>query len=80
MEFVVKTNHLQPVRCTFTKTIQLYETMVVRHGVMTVGTTGGGKTTVLNVNTYFSIISCNIQLHISNNLLWEGGGCKEATV
>lgn len=40
--------NLQPIPALVTKTIQLYETMDVRWGVMLVGPTGGGKTSVLH--------------------------------
>lgn len=34
---------------SYGQVIQLYETMLVRHGVMLVGPTGGGKTTVYTI-------------------------------
>lgn len=40
--------NLQPIEQQITKNIQLYETMCVRWGVMLVGPTGGGKTSVLH--------------------------------
>lgn len=35
--------------CIYVKVIQLLETIIVRHGIMTVGPTGGGKTSVLKI-------------------------------
>ncbi|KAL0488326.1 dynein heavy chain [Acrasis kona] len=41
--------NLQIVPCFVNKIIQLYDTLIVRHGVMLVGPTGGGKTSARDV-------------------------------
>lgn len=46
---IMTEKNLQPELCMIHKVIQLYETMIVRWGVMLVGPTGGGKSAILNV-------------------------------
>jgi dynein heavy chain len=48
---LLKDNNLLEVKDWFIKIIQLYETSLVRHGFMVVGTVGCGKTTIMNILT-----------------------------
>lgn len=50
IEDVMVVQGLQVEATMIKKVIQLYETMIVRWGVMLVGPTGGGKSAILNVS------------------------------
>ena len=45
----LEAGNLQPDRSFVSKTVQLYETSSIRHGVMIVGAAGSGKSTILRV-------------------------------
>jgi len=49
MKIVIQAKGLQPHKFFLDKVIQLYEMIVVRHGLMVVGPTGGGKSCNLHV-------------------------------
>ncbi|KAG5177491.1 dynein heavy chain and region D6 of dynein motor-domain-containing protein [Tribonema minus] len=49
MKTVIEDHGLQPHPFFITKVIQLYEMIVVRHGLMVVGPTGGGKSSNIKV-------------------------------
>ena len=49
MKYIIQIQGLQPNAWFITKVIQLYEMIVVRHGLMLVGPTGGGKSSCLHV-------------------------------
>ena len=56
---VIENKNLVVLQKQVKKIIQFFETLEVRHGVMLVGPTGGGKTTIYEV-----IISLGCTLHI----------------
>jgi len=49
VSIILKEWYLQEPPIFITKIIQLLETIIVRHGIMTVGSTGTGKSTFLKV-------------------------------
>jgi dynein heavy chain len=59
--------NLQPVKSFVDKVLQLYDTIQVRHGLMLVGPTGGGKTANYTI------------LQKSLTALWEKGFYKVHT-
>ena len=67
---VMQQNVLQPEPSMITKVIQLHDTVLVRHGVMLVGPTGGGKTTVLRVE-----LLVLMEIYRPPRMLYNFGDC-----
>ena len=67
IEKVTRDAQLQVVANQTKKVIQLYETMIVRHGVMLVGPTGSGKTTIYKVISIKVAICTSTKISFNNN-------------
>jgi len=64
---------LQPVAPFLDKCVQLYETTIVRHGLMLVGPTGGGKTsTLITLQKALSSLKGNppVRRHVALRMPW----------
>ena len=70
IESVILSHGLQVERPQVKKVIQLYETMLVRHGVMLVGPTGSGKTAIYKV-LFIMILRPGMGVQIWKKLIME---------